>query len=963
MEKIRRLGMAAHTFLSNLSLGRQRQTDRWYDGLALLFVALVVMLFLGKGLLPGRVWLPLDIVVEAWPPWQELDQPAPVHNLLLGDAVNYIYPVKEFAAEAVREGVLPLWNPYVMGGYPFTYNTQAGLFYPLSLFYYLLPGATAVNLTILTQLLLGAFFAYLYLRLICTRRLAALAGTILFLFNGMMVVWLSWQVVHAAMIWLPLQLYLAERMVRSLPLPHSPLPNPQPQSPILFALLTGMALAIPWLGGHWNWTLYSSMTLAAYLAWQLWPHFRQGQRQLAVGLVGLPLLVGLALSLVQIWPAAAYLTQSHRQPFSFADSLGYGLLNRGVVLLVPNFFGDPVSGNWWGHSNYNETTLYLGILPLFLSGLALWLRRDRVTLFFAGWGALGLLWALGTPLYGVLYILPIFGGLLPSRAATIVVVAVSFLAALAVDRLLAEDWNGGRLRQVVMGMAVAFLLVVGVYGFIYRIDTARTWAYLQPQLLLFLGLLSGSGLLLWARLQGWLSAVLFGNLVLGWLIVDLFIFGYTYNTVGMVEELYPETAVAQFLHTDPDLFRIVTLPVGTAYPPNSSLVPRLANISGYEPGILQRYLNYITLAEGGSPLYYERELMPLQGIGSPLLDSLNMKYVVTITDWWQADSTADIVQDRVTSWLSLAPGEVVEQTFAVADAGLHRLDLRLAVNDEFGGAVTAQILSADGLHEFAHASLHESDLGTEAWHTFYFGAFPSEWGREFLLRLTTTGAGVQVGTAETAVTPAAMLTINGRPQPGQLAFATYYLPRPHLLFEQGKTRIYLNETYFPRAFAVPEAVLVGGEAAALALLQQEIANLDRLVVLELEGQAPPPLSGPETAVSSAEFLSAAGVTITDYGLNQVRLTADLPQAGFVVLADSYYPGWRARVDGEETAVYRANSILRAVYLPAGRHEIEFYFRPLDFIWGAVFSGLTLLACCLVIGFNLRRRRQHMEPET
>jgi hypothetical protein len=491
----------------------------------------------------------------------------------------------------------------------------------------------------------------------------------------------------------------------------------------------------------------------------------------------------------------------------------------------------------------------------------------------------------------------------------------------------------------------------------------RTWDYLAGYLLLFGGLLAGSVFLLWGRLTGRLSGQVFGVLVVAWLMVDLFLFGYGYNTVGRTDDLYPVTAVAQFLQADTEEFRIASLPQQTVYPPNSSLQPRLANVSGYEPGISARYLNYITLAEGNSPLYYERELMPLQGVGSPLLAVLNLKYLVTTADWWQAESTADILPEQVTGWLALAPGETVEQTFAVADAGLHRLDLRLAVDDVFGGAVTAQILSVDGLHEFAHASLDEAEPGTEAWHTFYFGAFPSEWGREFLLRLTTTAAGVQVGIAETAVTPAARLSINGRPQPGELAFATYYLPRPHLLFEQGKTRIYLNESYFPRAFAVPEAVVVADEAGALARLQQEIAHLDRLVVLELEGQAPPPPTEQKTAVSSAEFLSAAGVTITDYGLNRVRLTADLPQAGFVVLADSYYPGWRARVDGEETAVYRANSILRAVYLPAGVHEVEFYFRPLDFMWGALISGLTLLVCCLFIGFALRRRRQYMEHQT
>ncbi|MBP8060202.1 MAG: YfhO family protein, partial [Chloroflexi bacterium] len=72
-----------------------------------------------------------------------------------------------------------------------------------------------------------------------------------------------------------------------------------------------------------------------------------------------------------------------------------------------------------------------------------------------------------------------------------------------------------------------------------------------------------------------------------------------------------------------------------------------------------------------------------------------------------------------------------------------------------------------------------------------------------------------------------------------------------------------------------------------------------------------------------------------------ELTADMAEPGFVVLGDTYYPGWQATIDGEKTPVYRANSIVRAVYVPAGQHTITFTFRPPDFIIGAFISGLTL----------------------
>lgn len=74
----------------------------------------------------------------------------------------------------------------------------------------------------------------------------------------------------------------------------------------------------------------------------------------------------------------------------------------------------------------------------------------------------------------------------------------------------------------------------------------------------------------------------------------------------------------------------------------------------------------------------------------------------------------------------------------------------------------------------------------------------------------------------------------------------------------------------------------------------------------------------------------------------------MPEPGFVVLADTYYPGWQAILDGEKTTIYRANSILRAIYVPAGQHTITFTFRPPDFFIGLGISGLTLISCIFVI---------------
>jgi hypothetical protein len=358
------------------------------------------------------------------------------------------------------------------------------------------------------------------------------------------------------------------------------------------------------------------------------------------------------------------------------------------------------------------------------------------------------------------------------------------------------------------------------------------------------------------------------------------------------------------------------LPQGVAYPPNTALAHRLPNLSGYEPAILQNVVDYLAAAEGSEAIYFERKLMPLRGLDSPLLDALNVKYVVTIADWYQQVSTPGAAQEPVGAWVALGGETAVAQPIAVPDAGLHRLDLPVQTSGAVQGAVVLRVFTADGGQELANARWQASQPLSDGWASFYFGAFPSEWGREFLLRVDFEGVGeVAIGAAAQGI-----------------AFRSYYLPRPQLAHEAGKTRVYVNEGYFPRAYVVGQALPAANVAEALALAQA--ADLRDTVVLEV-GDEPPPVW--ETAVSPA-----SQVAITEYGLNRVTLQTNLDDAGFVVLADTYYPGWRVTIDGERTPLYRANSIVRAVYVPAGVHTLVFSFLPLDFVVGTAVSLLTFL---------------------
>ncbi|MBK7260027.1 MAG: hypothetical protein IPI01_19940 [Ignavibacteriae bacterium] len=73
-----------------------------------------------------------------------------------------------------------------------------------------------------------------------------------------------------------------------------------------------------------------------------------------------------------------------------------------------------------------------------------------------------------------------------------------------------------------------------------------------------------------------------------------------------------------------------------------------------------------------------------------------------------------------------------------------------------------------------------------------------------------------------------------------------------------------------------------------------------------------------TPISAAAPASAWQVRITDHRINRIGLTVETPQAGFLVLSEAYFPGWRASIDGAQAPVYRTNFVSRGSLFPPGR---------------------------------------------
>lgn len=124
--------------------------------------------------------------------------------------------------------------------------------------------------------------------------------------------------------------------------------------------------------------------------------------------------------------------------------------------------------------------------------------------------------------------------------------------------------------------------------------------------------------------------------------------------------------------------------------------------------------------------------------------------------------------------------------------------------------------------------------------------------------------------------------------------------------------------------------------------------------------SPPGVAFLESATAVGGFFDTEmlpqPLRITGYEPESVTVAWESPAAGWLVLAEPWYPGWRASADGQALEVVPANGWMRAVRVPAGDHTVRFEFSPLSLRWGAMISALSLVAVVVGLVFGWRKGR-------
>lgn len=593
----------------------------------------------------GEVFLPADLLRDI-APWRSQDSSSLVPwNPLMWDGMAEFYPWRKFAAETLKSGYLPLWNPHQFCGTPFVANSQSAVFYPFNLLFCLLPVSQAFGVSVLLHLFFTGIFAYCFLRSrpLGLGRAASLVGAASWQLCHWQVAWLTLPTFLCVSAWLPLALILTDHAV------HRP--------SLIRAVPLGLCLGVMLLAGHLQIALYCLMLITAYALFRLLPRL-QSHWPALLACAGGVLALAFGSAAPQILPVMELARMSHRAggPANWTAYQGYVQLALPpinlVTLFVPGFFGSPTRGTYWGidlnggPGAYMEDACYGGVLTLLLAltGLAATWRLNQTTRFFAIAALLSLLLALGTPLNALpFFALPGFSQTgSPGRILVLWSFCVSVLAAIGAEAMLRADWRA--LRHGLSAFAAVLVLTFGYAAFwISRHAPAGTLtANLSSENDLWrlpLGLLlgMGAGLLLWKR--GSVTTPTLGAALVCLVSADLLASGYGFNRTAMAQNVYPVTPVIAYLQQHRVEGRIMPLnhrwsltsaPPPAVLPPNAATVYGLDDTQGYDSLLTGQYFQFAGAMDGSSPAPPENgNIVFTNAYASPEAQAASAHYIVS----------------------------------------------------------------------------------------------------------------------------------------------------------------------------------------------------------------------------------------------------------------------------------------------------------------------------------------------
>jgi hypothetical protein len=495
-------------------------------------------------------------------------------------------------------------------------------------------------------------------------------------------------------------------------------------------------------------------------------------------------------------------------------------------------------------------------------------------------------------------------------------------------------------------------------------------------------ILSVAALYFYARRR----TVLTGTVLMAVLLLDLASWGHFFFWSGddfrVIKQLADPPTVQYIKAREPDrhTFRMLSqahLPWGTSNydslnQPDVSIVRGLQTVNGYDPLRLPRP----AALAGEMDIFGTVQDLTAFGPTDHGFDLLNVKYLLRERRSGLEMSHDGIAFDQAAINVSFKPDTHMEMTQIAALATELAIVSSLANSTHIPDGtpiVKVKLYTKDGrvIERELQAGRDTAEWAYDAPHTRPFAKHQrarvvESWGvggyegHHYLARLPFERAEITRLELDYARADASLLLMRASLYDAETQASTQLdglnLPTERWRKRErfGDVELYENLKSLPRAWFVSR-VEIQPRAEVLQAIKRgtlpdgRLFDPAQMALLEQED-----FGGREAALPPINEATGARVMVTRYSAQRIELETHHPQPGFLVLSEIYYRGWDARIDGEETPVYRTDYTLRGIAVPPGDHRLEFVFRAPTFRAGAVCSIVGALI--LLAGTVLSRRR-------
>lgn len=589
-----------------------------------------ILLFFAIPLSSGKIPIPADSLLGLYHPWRDVSfdnynpEKFPVKNTLITDPISQTFPWRFLTISAVKEGQIPLWNPYSFSGQPLLANIQSAPFQVLNLLFFILPFRVAWGSQIIISSILTGAFMYLFLRSLKLSQTSSVFGSFILPFTGFFIAWLTWGTIVTTAMWLPLILFSINKIYEKI-------------SAGWFILLI-FSISQTIFSGHWQTAFYVMFASFLYLCF-VYIKFKKNA-SLLLSLAGI--LLGVTVALPQILPSLEFINLSARsldQGYSAGRTDWFLPLSNVIQLLAPDFFGNPTTYNYWGIWNYAEFVSFIGIIPLGFALIALFIKFNQKT-YFILLILLSLIFGLENPISKIPYTLNLsfFSSLQPSRIIFLFIFSMVVLTSFGLDFFLKEKFNKKfYFFSIIIIIILLSLFLTTIFGrnqlynsTIHGIDPAEIARrnLIFPILISFIFLVIVVLKKLHARNR--LLILIIFLVTTG----ELFRFAYKFTPFSKINLIFPQTSIISYLENQEKPFRIMTTD-RRIFHPNTPSAFKIESVDGYDPLYLKSYGQLVSVWQSQNSKAtissFNRIVTP-QKLDSSIINLLNVKYVLTFDE-------------------------------------------------------------------------------------------------------------------------------------------------------------------------------------------------------------------------------------------------------------------------------------------------------------------------------------------